>query len=97
MKQITIREHNGSIIIDLPKDLLVFAANDNPIHCMRVTDEEAFIKAFKHRVEHFANSNEVEVGLTHLHQFLDDIIVDIYESGEEGIEEANVPLSLEQK
>ena len=96
MDLIKISTTDKDVVITIPKELIVFAANDNPDQCMRVTDKAAFLKCFVHKLEHHATLNEVEVGLTHLHQFLDDITVAVFESGE-GVEEADIPLSLEER
>lgn len=97
MELIKVKSDEKNILISVPIELLVFAANDNPTYPMRVVDERKFVESVVKGIEHYADTNDIEIGVTHFNQFLDDVINNIYESGDECIEEAELPLSLVEK
>lgn len=97
MELISVTQDEKNVIITVPIELLVFAANDNPTYPMRVVDKKSFIENVVKRIENYADTNDVEIGVTHFQQCLDDVINSIYESGEDCIIEAELPLSLTNK
>jgi len=80
MNEIKITSTKTSIVINIPVDLLIHCAKHHPEGELKVTDRNAFIKAMIEELQ----EQDADTGLTNLQQNLDDCMVRVAESGNDG-------------
>ena len=81
MKTINTANVGGGIVISIPVEVLVMAAEQRPSGNIKVIDESEFAKCVAKEIGSYATVSEADSGLTHFQQFLDDIIQQVAESG----------------
>ncbi len=72
------------LVIEIPKDTLIFAAENNPDLPIKIIDRSAFVSEMARELEDGLGLNES--GYTGLEELLDKGISELFESGSDSME-----------
>lgn len=83
-EQIRFVKDPDGITIKIPSSILKFAAENDPLLSLTIIDEDKFIARMIFYMEH--GLADQETGLTGFQKFLDSVINEIIENGEDFVE-----------
>lgn len=82
---VKVSVHAGGIQIWIAIESLYDLAERNPDNPLRIIDSDKFIKEYIHQLENYAQSNDTEVGCSHIEYLIDECIQQVYENGSESV------------
>jgi len=84
-----VQRHAGGVQIWISIEDIIELAEVHPDNPLKITDTDKFVEAYIEQLENYAQSNDVEVGCSHLEYLLEECIQQVYEEGHECIEPIN--------